>query len=827
LQGLSSDTDKREKNDGGQRVASKPVRGKKKKLTLDEFFQNMGKKHHSPPSSKYDKGKGATSLTQRIGIPPKRKTTDMASFFDQVDALMEKNKQSGDHKDISKGTPVAEEESLFDLLQPAVEEPSLPSTSQCYDNTAWQQYCELLEQVTEKPEFLKKHTKNPLPEDSATAIIHWLKSPEPSMKTTLPMLDNALQDGDNNSNEGLSVGSSTNQEQQTTEEQFRGEIRKQRQAFMAHHGWNAKQYNATMGALVIIGNLCAKACKAAPLEVAWQKLKEGGFRMDQKTLHNYLYVSSTFSLPSSRPLSSLTRRSKTSASILDILGGLSRDTHNLERESNKEKKNVVDVAAEVALCHDFLYAPSEQSTSIHVRILVSQGKPHEAEKLLDATTKNDDLRLRTYAPVFDAYTDQDDIVSALKLFVKMKHEKHTALLPETYVQLISCIAENGFFKENSPAVKGHQELGYQAGSGAALFNALASELAENSIEITSASAKLLYNSFQRGFKGEVGAIGLQPMHMLESFQLNNDPAGPNELIVSRVIIDEDTGKCARSRSQLRLIGLDNEQKEQFREGLLNLCSSAYQERHKTKDSGDVVDALKKFGIWLQERDGPPFTAICDGPNIAYYMQNFDEGRFSFHQIKFVVDTLEEMGENALVVLPMKYMQNAFPFQTHYARKTQRLRKEEREIRDDLLARGKIAVVPVGSLDDYYWMYASVSMQEEYVPPGNAEGRWPGTRPMLVSNDKLRDHKLSLLEPRLFRRWFSNFMVNFTFSAFVGGESGDHEIGFRTADFYSREIQCNPSLNENGEVVGTAWHFPISDWKENECLCIRIPATSAT
>jgi hypothetical protein len=125
------------------------------------------------------------------------------------------------------------------------------------------------------------------------------------------------------------------------------------------------------------------------------------------------------------------------------------------------------------------------------------------------------------------------------------------------------------------------------------------------------------------------------------------------------------------------------------------------------------------------------------------------------------------------------------------------------------------------------MYASVSMQEEYVPPGNAEGRWPGTRPMLVSNDKLRDHKLSLLEPRLFRRWFSNFMVNFTFSAFVGGESGDHEIGFRTADFYSREIQCNPSLNENGEVVGTAWHFPISDWKENECLCIRIPATSAT
>ncbi|KAL3896129.1 MAG: hypothetical protein SGARI_007253, partial [Bacillariaceae sp.] len=145
------------------------------------------------------------------------------------------------------------------------------------------------------------------------------------------------------------------------------------------------------------------------------------------------------------------------------------------------------------------------------------------------------------------------------------------------------------------------------------------------------------------------------------------------------------------------------------------------------------------------------------------------------------------------------MQNSFPLQTAYAKKTQRLRKEEQKIRDDLIDAGKISIAPVGSLDDYYWMYASVSMQEDYVQPGNAEGRWPGTRPMLISNDKLRDHKLSLLEPRLFRRWFSNFMVNFTFSAFVGGECTDREIGFRTADFYSREIQGNPSLDEKGET----------------------------
>jgi hypothetical protein len=43
-----------------------------------------------------------------------------------------------------------------------------------------------------------------------------------------------------------------------------------------------------------------------------------------------------------------------------------------------------------------------------------------------------------------------------------------------------------------------------------------------------------------------------------------------------------------------------------------------------------------------------FILNSDGPNVAYYMQNFEEGIFNYHQIKFVVDALEEMGENVLV-----------------------------------------------------------------------------------------------------------------------------------------------------------------------------------
>ena len=135
-------------------------------------------------------------------------------------------------------------------------------------------------------------------------------------------------------------------------------------------------------------------------------------------------------------------------------------------------------------------------------------------------------------------------------------------------------------------------------------------------------------------------------------------------------------------------------------------------------------------------------------------------------------------------------------------------------------------VPPRLLDDYYWMIASVSDQIASrnganidVSPQNEDGRWPGTRPMLVSNDQMRDHKLEMLEPRLFRRWYSSHIVNYNFTAFVGNECVDRSIGFSTPDFFSREIQGNPCPDG-----GMAWHFPVSDWDIDDRFVVRIPST---
>lgn len=68
------------------------------------------------------------------------------------------------------------------------------------------------------------------------------------------------------------------------------------------------------------------------------------------------------------------------------------------------------------------------------------------------------------------------------------------------------------------------------------------------------------------------------------------------------------------------------------------------------------------------------------------MQSFDKGRFNYHQIKFMVDTLEERGENPLVIVPHKYGFNEF-YSTK--REHQRLDQEEIRILNDLTSSGKL------------------------------------------------------------------------------------------------------------------------------------------
>lgn len=125
-----------------------------------------------------------------------------------------------------------------------------------------------------------------------------------------------------------------------------------------------------------------------------------------------------------------------------------------------------------------------------------------------------------------------------------------------------------------------------------------------------------------------------------------------------------------------------------------------------------------------------------------------------------------------------------------------------------------------------WMLASVSNQtistngqSINVPKNNTEGRYPGLRPMVISNDKMRDHKMDLLEERAFRRWCCNHIVNYNFAEFIANSTEEREISFYASDVFSDEIQGNECPDDGG----MAWHFPVSEWDGNERFCLRLPS----
>jgi hypothetical protein len=159
-----------------------------------------------------------------------------------------------------------------------------------------------------------------------------------------------------------------------------------------------------------------------------------------------------------------------------------------------------------------------------------------------------------------------------------------------------------------------EQLGFNNSHGPELFDELVSLMADDVLEISSASARRLYNSFAVGYtKHENMPEQLKPIPSLTSIPVSEEMARPNELIVSRVLIDPKSGVCPRSDVKLELIKLDDDQRKQFVDSIFRLSKSRFEEfkerinRNLKHDHG--TKALTSFTSWLNSREGKPFTAI--------------------------------------------------------------------------------------------------------------------------------------------------------------------------------------------------------------------------
>eukprot|EP00979_Chaetoceros_neogracilis_P012761 scaffold3465_cov267-Chaetoceros_neogracile.AAC.2 len=608
-------------------------------------------------------------------------------------------------------------------------------------------------------------------------------------------------------------------------EDFKKYLMLQGDKFVKDVDMNKNQNQLVMRALTYMGDYCAKRGISAPLHVAWDKVKEAGLIPRENSLSAYLYILS--SLPS----------------------GVGADDDTMVITTYNP-----DVAGEVACYHDMIYKPTENTVSIRIKSLVEEGKAEEAENLLwnlesvatptplhvqskknKKANDNGMLRLRTCLPVLQSYCQEGDMFRGLQLYNKMRQVPSIHFEAETYVLILSSLARRGYFRTDSEPIHGVGEFGYASKCGASLFNVIAAEMADDILEISSDSAKEMRNAFVDGFSSSDSARNLYPVPYDCDLSSLSDLAEGDELVANRITIDSNSTICERTNATLRLILLEESQKKQVHDTLIEMADTqfdAYETKLQKKgnkpskvstEDNYAGKHLEGFADWLNDREGEPFTCIIDGANVAYY----GIGCINYHQIKLMVTAIEKMGEKPLVIMPQKYAQKKFHLRQGYV---QELPETQMAILQELEDAGMLYKVPHRCLDDYYWMLSSVSDQTLSrkgtnldVSLDNEEKRFPGTRPILLTNDQMRDHKLELLEPRLFRRWVSSHIVNYHFPPFLNDASEEREITFSAADFTSREIQGNPS-NANGDhdSGAMAWHFPVRDWDKNDRFCIRIP-----
>ena len=602
-------------------------------------------------------------------------------------------------KDHNLAPPNERARSIFDTDDGADFEPE-PVNPNAYDKEIFEQYETLMREELERERFVQmrtrgmKNTTEDEKQEFLRPVYKWLLDNQRTIPYELPTLQEACQNSGPLSSDGIGNGKG-----ESYGDRFRGELEKQKASFLEETALTPEQYEVAEKAVQVLATNCAKRARAAPVEVMWEKIKESGMMPTKDVMSTLLYVVgtggsvlSTFSKRDSH------RRGSKFSSISSLFSGISgtrmNDSVGANRddtieEQEEEEDDSVKVQDEVALCHDMLYEPTDNSTSLRVKGLISKGDAQGAEKLLEtfASKEGTVVRLRSYLPILSLYCQRGEVNSALKLFKQMRNTDTVHLEPENYVLLISALAEHGYFREDAQPIDIASDLGYNHPSGPKLFDELVTEMAEDIMEITAASARKMYNSLAIGFKDQHEGRNLQEMHSLAGMRVFNDVAEYDEVVASRIQVEHDTGVCPRTKARLRLVMLDEEQRKQLRASLAKLAASETakfargNKRKEKEDAQRAVEEMSRFANWLETRTGEPFTAIVDGANAAYYMQNFDQGRFNYHQIQFVVDALIKLKENPLVVLPYKYGFDSFKINTGFAGELQRLTEEEIYIRD--------------------------------------------------------------------------------------------------------------------------------------------------
>jgi hypothetical protein len=142
------------------------------------------------------------------------------------------------------------------------------------------------------------------------------------------------------------------------------------------------------------------------------------------------------------------------------------------------------------------------------------------------------------------------------------------------------------------------------------------------MEISSSGARRIYNAVAICFEGESAFDNIELISTLSGVKENNEKAHENEPILSRVTVEKTTGICPRSGVKLQLIKLEKDQQHQLHQSLLELSTQKFEDYNAgnhSKNDDFAADQLNQFALWLDTREGEPFTAIVGKSHLERFV----------------------------------------------------------------------------------------------------------------------------------------------------------------------------------------------------------------
>lgn len=169
---------------------------------------------------------------------------------------------------------------------------------------------------------------------------------------------------------------------------------------------------------------------------------------------------------------------------------------------------------------------------------------------------------------------------------------------DTYALIIGSLAKLGHFCVGAKAIDGTSDAGFAATHGPSLFDQLANEMAEDILELTEPAAKHLLNSFATGFSiGSIDSDGDIPT-LRSGEETKRLP-----LTVGRVEIDGTTALCPVTGATLRLIALDEDQRQHVHDTLIKMAGIQFVEftknRRKPIEENLGILELARFSKWME------------------------------------------------------------------------------------------------------------------------------------------------------------------------------------------------------------------------------------